>query len=65
MHVGNTDVFSGVISTFKHQDSILQIPFSLVLLHPVMLEFIQKPFIKSHLGNKIIVVNGSKTLALW
>lgn len=60
MHMGNTGMFSGL----KYRDNILQIPFSVFLPHPVMLEFILKPFIKSHLRNKIPVVNASRTLAV-
>lgn len=35
----------------------------MLLPHPVMLEFIRKTFIKSHLRKKILVVNANRTLA--
>lgn len=64
MHMGNTGMFSGVTVTFKYRYNILQIPFSVLLPHPVTLEFILKPFIKLHLRSKIPVVNASRTLAV-
>lgn len=60
MQMDYTGLFPGITVTCKNvcQYSILHILFSVLSPHLVMLEFIQK-ILKSHLRNKIPVVNAS------
>lgn len=50
--MGNVGLFAGVIVTCKnvYWCDILQIKFSVLLPHPIMLQSVQKTFIKSHLS---------------
>lgn len=63
MGMDNTGLFARITLTCKNacQYSILHILFSMLSPHLVMLEFIQKIFIKSHVRNKIPLVNASRT----